>query len=251
MPILPGAEPYRHDGGATGVLLVHGFTGSPVSLRPWAQSFSDAGFTVEVPRLPGHGTRWEDLAVTGWDDWYAEVDRSLTGLLERCDRVVVGGLSMGGTLALRLGELRPADVAALLLVNPSVHTERRDRHLLPVARFLVRSFPGITNDIRAPGRDEGGYSRMPLRSLHSLSKAWVQVKADLPLVTAPILVMHSRVDHVVEPSSSAAVLERVSSDLRAEVWLEESFHVATLDNDLPLIVSESHAFVRSVVTPVG
>lgn len=244
MPLLPGAEPYHHDAGPVGALVVHGFTGSPKSMTPWAQALAEDGLTVRVPRLPGHGTRWQDMALTGWEDWYAEVARSFDELAARCTHVFALGLSMGGSLCLRLAENRPAEVAGLVLVNPAVHTERWDRHLLPVLRHVVKSFPGVSNDIKKPGQDEGAYDRMPLASAYSLQQGWALVKADLATITAPMLLLHSREDHVVEPSNAAWILEHVSSEVRREVWLEDSYHVATLDNDLPLIIDESLAFVR-------
>ena len=251
MPLQPGAEPYHHAGGPVGVLLIHGFTGSPVSMRPWGEALAESGLTVSIPRLPGHGTRWQDLALTRWDDWYSEVDRNLTLLQTSCDRVVVGGLSMGGSLALRLGELRAADIAGLVLVNPAVHSERKDRHLLPYVRHLVKAFPGITNDIHQPDQDEGGYSRMPLHAAHSLSQAWLSIKADIALITAPMLLLHSREDHVVEPSNVAWVLEHATNSQRDEVWLERSYHVATLDYDLPVIIERTVAFADAVAPQAG
>jgi carboxylesterase len=246
VPLLPGAEPFSHDAGpgSTGVLVVHGFTGSPKSMRPWAESLAEAGLSVELPRLPGHGTSWQDMSVTRWEDWYAEVDRAFSGLRERCDSVFVMGLSMGASLSLRLAENRPTEVAGLVLVNPSVHTERWDRHLLPFLRHVVKAFPGIRNDIKKPGQDEGAYEKMPLESAYSLQQGWVQIRADIAKVTAPVLLLHSRTDHVVEPSNAAWVLAHVSSADRTEVWLEESYHVATIDNDAPLIISSSLDFVR-------
>ena len=148
MPVLPGAEPFHSDGGPVGVLLCHGFTGSPQSMRPWAERLAAAGLTVSLPRLPGHGTRWEEMNLTRWQDWYAEVDRALTTLLARCERVFVMGLSMGGTLAIRLAEQRPGDVAGLVLVNPSLLTTRPDRHALPLLRLLVPSVKPVGNDIK-------------------------------------------------------------------------------------------------------
>ena len=111
MPLIPGAEPFAHDGGPVGALVVHGFTGSPVSMRPWAQALADAGLTVRLPRLPGHGSTWQDMALTTWEDWYAAVDTAFGELTERCADVFVCGLSMGGSLALRLAELRGDEVA--------------------------------------------------------------------------------------------------------------------------------------------
>ena len=104
MPLFPGAEPYSADGGSTGILLLHGFTGSPKSMRPWAERMSAEGHTVRLPRLPGHGTRWQDMNLTRWEDWYAEADRAFLELQKSCERVFVFGLSMGGTLTLRLAE---------------------------------------------------------------------------------------------------------------------------------------------------
>jgi carboxylesterase len=241
---MPGAEPFSHAGDRTGVLVLHGFTGSPQSMRPWATHLADAGFTVELPRLPGHGTRWQDMTVTRWEDWYAEVDRTFTSLRERCDQVFVMGLSMGGSLTLRLAENRPDEVAGVVLVNPAVHSERKDRHLLPFVRHVVKAFPGIVNDIKKPGQDEGGYDKLPLNPAYSLQQAWATIKADIANVTCPVLLLHSREDHVVEPSNSAWILAHLRSDDVTEVWLEDSYHVATLDNDAPLIFERSVEFVR-------
>jgi carboxylesterase len=141
------------------------------------------------------------MAVTRWEDWYSEVDRTLTDLKSRCDQVFVAGLSMGGSLTLRLAEQRPGDVAGLILVNPAVHTERWDRHLLPVVRHVVKAFPGIINDTKKPGVDEGGYSKLPLQAVYSLQQAWATIKTDIARVSSPLLLMHSREDHVVEPST--------------------------------------------------
>ncbi|MBI1377610.1 MAG: alpha/beta fold hydrolase [Frankiales bacterium] len=244
MPLLPGAEPFSHEGGPVGALVLHGFSGQPASMRPWAEHLAEAGLSVELPRLPGHGTTWQDMTVTRWEDWYAEADRALTVLRRRCDTTFVMGLSMGGTLALRLAESRPDDVAGLVLVNPAVHTERWDRHLLPVVRHLVKAFPGITDDIKKPGVSENGYDKLPLQPAHSLQQLWALVRQDIAAVRAPLLLLHSRVDHVVEPSNAAWILAHVSSADTTEVWLEDSYHVATLDNDAPMIFERSVEFVH-------
>src|SRR5690348_10662481 len=119
VPVLPGAEPFRHEGGEVGVLLCHGFTGSPQSLRPWAEYLAERGLTVALPLLPGHGTRWEDMQLTGWQDWYAEVDRELRALRERCAQVFVFGLSMGAALTLRLAAKHGDEVSGIVVVNPA------------------------------------------------------------------------------------------------------------------------------------
>jgi carboxylesterase len=244
MPLLPGAAPFMHEGGPTGVLLCHGFTGTPQSLRPWAEHLAAAGLTVELPRLPGHGTTPQEMNRTGWEDWYAEVDRAFGRLRDRCDEVFVMGLSMGGTLAIRLAEQRGPEIAGLVLVNPSLLTKRPDRHLLPVLQLLVPTWTGISSDIKKPGITEEAYTRVPLKAAYSLSKLWTVTRLDLGKVTNPILVFRSSVDHVVEPDSCIELKARVgSSDVR-EVVLEDSYHVATLDNDAETIFEGSLEFIR-------
>ena len=244
MPVMPGAEPFHHDGGPIGALLCHGFTGTPQSLRPWAEHLAAAGVTVRLPRLPGHGTSVAEANLTSWEDWYAELDRHLTQLKQRCDDVFVMGLSMGGTLAIRLAEERGPDVAGLVLVNPSLLTKRPDRFLLPVLRWVAPTWQGIASDIKRAGSVELAYDRIPVKSAYQLSRLWLTTRTDLARVTQPILVFRSTEDHVVEPDSSALLRERVSSTDVREVLLEDSYHVATLDNDAPIIFEGSLDFVR-------
>ncbi|MGH8870045.1 MAG: alpha/beta hydrolase [Actinomycetes bacterium] len=241
---MPGAEPYAADGGPLGVLLCHGFTGTPQSLRPWAEALAAAGHTVALPRLPGHGTRWQDLAVTGWQDWYAALERAFTDLSERCGSVFVMGLSMGGTLSLRLAEVHGPGVAGLVLVNPSLASEKAAIRLVGLARHVVRSAPGIGSDICKPGVVEVAYDRMPLAALHSLTELWALTRRDLPKVTQPVLLFRSAVDHVVEPSNARTLLSRISSTDVEERLCADSYHVATLDHDAPAIVEGSLDFLR-------
>ncbi|MEV0319693.1 alpha/beta hydrolase [Streptomyces sp. NPDC050658] len=251
MPVLPGAEPYRHEGGEVGVLLCHGFTGSPQSLRPWAEFLADRGLTVSLPLLPGHGTRWEDLQVTTWEDWYAEVERELHGLLERCAEVFVFGLSMGGALALRLAAKHGDAVRGVVVVNPGNKVHGLAARALPVARHLVRTTKGIASDIAKEGSDEVGYDRVPLHAAHSLRRFFQRVDGELPQVTQPLLLLHSPQDHVVPPVDSARVLSRVSSTDVTEILLEQSYHVATLDHDADRIFEESLAFIGRLAPSVG
>lgn len=251
MPVLPGAEPYRHEGGEVGVLLCHGFTGSPQSLRPWAEYLAERGLTVSLPLLPGHGTRWEDMQITGWQDWYAEVERELRVLLDRCERVFVFGLSMGGALALRLAAKHGDAISGLVLVNPGNKVHGLAAHALPVARHLIPSTKGIASDIAKPGSKELGYDRVPLHAAHSLRRFFRLVDAELPQVTQPLVVLHSPQDHVVPPADSARVLSRVSSTDVREILLEQSYHVATLDHDADRIFEESHTFIGRLAPSVG
>ena len=245
MPVVPGAEPFAADGGPVGALLCHGFTGSPWSMRPWGDYLAAAGLTVAGPRLPGHGTRWQELNQTHWEDWYAELERNFDRLRSRCDHVFVMGLSVGGTLCLRLAEQRGSEVAGVVVVNAQLITERKDARFLPLLAPFVASFPGVVDDINKPGVTERGYHRLPLKAARSLTRLWTVTRSDLGRVTQPLLVFRSRVDHVVEPVSTRLLMDAVGSQEVAEVVLENSYHVATLDNDAPLIFERSLEFVRA------
>jgi carboxylesterase len=245
--ILPGAEPFTHDGsGEIGVLLCHGFTGSPQSMAPWGAALADAGFTVTCPLLPGHGRTWPEMNRTTWPDWYREVDQAFDALVERCRTVFVFGLSMGGTLALRLAQRHGSAVAGLVLVNPSVTTERKDAVFLPALAKLVPSMPGISNDIKKPGITELAYHRLPLRAAASLSKLWQVVRGDLDRIDQPLLLFRSAVDHVVEPVNAKIILTCVRSTDVREIVLPDSYHVASLDNDAATIFTTSIEFAQRV-----
>jgi len=245
MPVLPGAEPFSHSGGPTGVLLCHGFTGSPQSLRPWAQFLADAGLSVSLPRLPGHGTTWQEMAHTRWEDWYAEVDRAFDQLREHTSQIFVMGLSMGGCLALRLGELRGDTISGLVLVNPSLTADTRLFALLPALKLVVPSVKGIASDIKKAGVTEAGYRRVPLKAAATLPGLWRPTRAKLGKVTQPVLVFRSGTDHVVGPASLEllrAALPAGQLEVRA---CPDSYHVATLDNDAQAIFTGSLEFVRA------
>jgi carboxylesterase len=253
--VLPGAEPFDFPGGngpdgRTGVLLVHGFTGTPMSMRPWGEHLAAEGFAVRCPLLPGHGTRWQDCNLSTEHDWTEAVGAAFDELAKDVDRVVVAGLSMGGTLATRLAEVRPDDVAALILVNPSLMTLRLDAKLLPLLAQLTPSWAPIASDIKKPGVVELAYPKLPTRAMLGQRRLWTATRADLAKVTAPVLLFRSREDHVVEPASSEALLAGVSSTDTTEIVLEDSYHVATLDNDAPTIFAESVSWIRQRV-PAG
>lgn len=243
--LLAGAEPFAADGGSIGVALLHGFTGAPQSMRPWAQALAAEGFSVRLPRLPGHGTRWQDLNRRRWTDWFAEAERALDELLAGCETTFVMGLSVGGTLALRLAETRGRDIAGVVAVNPVILTTRRDAKLLPVLRWFIPSFPGVGSDIKAAGVRELAYERLPLQAMYSLTQLWRVVRADLSKVEVPLLLVTSREDHVVEPVNSQQIFDSVGSREKQHLWLENSYHVATLDNDAPRLFADSIAFVRA------
>ncbi|MCX6401167.1 MAG: alpha/beta fold hydrolase [Propionibacteriales bacterium] len=245
-PLSIAARPELTGGRRIGVLLSHGFTGSPASMRPWGEYLGARGYGVVVPLLPGHGTTWQDLNQRTWADWHAEVVSAFDALRADHDAVVIGGLSMGGAQVIQLAEARNDDIAGVMLVNPAVSTKRLDVKLLPVLKHLVPSFPAIGNDIKKEGVDEHGYDRTPLKAAHSMMKAWPGLIADLPKIKAPLIYFRADDDHVVDDSSEKIILSRISSSDVTRVPLPESFHVATIDNDAPTIFEQSAAFVARV-----
>lgn len=255
MPVAAHAETFYSDGTPDaagrriGVLLSHGFTGSPVSMIPWGRYLAEQGFAVAVPCLPGHGTTWQDMTKTRYADYYAAIEKEFDLLKARTDVVVVGGLSMGGCLTLNLTENRGSEIAGLVMVNPAVASTNKQLLLLPVMKHLVPAFPAIGNDIKKEGVSEHAYPKTPLKPLASMLAAWKQIRADLAKVTVPVLLFRAQDDHVVDPSSARIILEAISSTDKQERVLTESYHVATLDNDAPQIFAESADFVRRVTAP--
>ena len=250
--VMPGAEPFDFPGddgpdGRTGVVLVHGFTGTPMSMRPWGEQLAAEGFAVRCPLLPGHGTSWQDCNASTADQWTSAVEAAFDELAATCDRVFVAGLSMGGALATRLAEVRPDDVAGLLLVNPALLTQRLDAKLLPLLARITPSWAPIAGDIKKPGAVELAYPKLPTRAMMQLRSLWALTRADLGRVTAPVIVFRSAEDHVVEPVNSELLLAGISSTDKDEVVLGNSYHVATLDNDAPQIFTRSAEWIRAHV----
>lgn len=245
MPLMPGAEAYTHDGGPTGVLLCHGFTGSPQSVRPWAEYLGRAGLTVSLPRLPGHGTTWQELARTRWEDWFAEVARAFDELQSRCDEIFLMGLSMGACLALRLAERTDGAVRGLVLVNPSLTADNKLLFAIaPVLKMLVPSVKGVANDIKNPEAHEAGYDRTPTKAAATLPGLWRSTQQHLAEVTQPVLAYRSTADHVVGPASMKLLSAALRPGQLEVQELTNSYHVATLDNDAEAIFAGSLKFVR-------
>jgi carboxylesterase len=243
---MPGAEPYQHDGGPLGALVIHGFTGSPASTRPLAAWLGEHGLSVVAPRLPGHGTHWEDLAQTRWTDWEAEAVGALKDLSSRCADVVVVGVSMGGAMALHLAATHPDEIRCVAVVNAYIHDSRLA--MAPVVRLFTRTMKLKTNDINKPGQDEIAYDRAPVVALASLGQLLKKAEGELPDVRQPLLVFSSPQDHLVKPSNSQLIMDMAGSTEKELVPLANSFHVATLDHDADLIRDRILIFARSHAT---
>jgi carboxylesterase len=243
--LSPDAEPFSADGGPVGVLVLHGFTGSTQTVRDWAAHLAAAGLTVRAPLLAGHGRTWQDLAKTGWTDWYADAERAFLELSGRCSRVFVTGISMGGCLALRLAETQGSLVSGVVLVNPSLAADSPVIALAPLLRHVLKSVKSIGGDIKQAGVTEQAVKRTPVASVATLPAMWRTTAASLASVTQPLLVFRSTVDHVVGPASMKVLMAALPG---AEVRpLHDSYHVATLDNDAPEIFDGTLSFIQKHV----
>lgn len=248
MTILAGAEPFAHDGNDIGVLVCHGYPATPQSVRGWAEHLGAEGFSVRLPLMRGYGTTWQDLNATRWTDWLESLEGPYQELAGRCRKVFTAGLSMGGLMATKMAQDHP-EIAGLMLVNPVFKHNHPLLRLLPALRFALPYFFGIEGDIKKPGVTEVALDRNPLQSMYSQTQLWKIVGADLPRVDAPVIVFRSTEDHVIPRISVEYFLEQITSKDVTEIWLENSYHVATLDNDAPQIFELSTEFVKRLSQP--
>ena len=228
--------------------MIHGFTGSPASIKPWALSLHEKGLTVFAPLLAGHGTHWSDLNKVHWEDWYQVIENEFLELKKHCDQIFVAGFSVGGALALRLAQIRGSELAGAILLNASIYDERRRFNLVPALSLFLPSIQGCIGDIAKAGAIKHGYERIPLKGLNQVRKLWRTVEHDLYLVDLPLMVAYSLNDHVVHPVCSETIIDNVYSNDIREIVFEKSFHNVALDYDAELLNEESLAFILDVVS---
>ncbi len=245
--IRPGCEPFSSSGGTSGVLVLHGFTGNPFSMRPLAMRLADAGYTVELPLLPGHGTQVEDLLDVTFSDLSKAALDSFDELSARCGRVAVVGLSLGGGLTALVAENRPS-VAACVFINPMIQSPgvEIESGLAQLLEAGVETLDKMVEDIKKTDESELAYEAWPLRSLQTLFEGLTPVKAALATITAPSLLLSSRKDDTLSPDNGTAIFEAVAGPIE-RIWLEDSYHVATLDNDQPLVEASTLEFLATVL----
>lgn len=251
--LIPGAEPWSytptsHNGSLrAGALVIHGLTSNPDSMRGIAKALGAAGFHVELPLLPGHGTVMEDLVPIRWSDFVDAAEAAYAKLAARVDTVVVVGLSLGGALTLRIGASHP-EVAGLVCINPAA--EPQVPEVIEMLQGMVDGgtevLPGIRGDIADPDATESGYDGTPLRTMLSIIvDGLASLAHEYPNMHMPMLLLNSPQDHVIEPKQSDFLAANYGGPVE-RISLERSFHVATLDYDKELIIEAAVGFAQRV-----
>jgi carboxylesterase len=241
----PATRPLLFPGGTAGILLVHGITATPYTVRELGERLAKAGFTVLAPLMAGHGTRWQDLERTRWQDWYASVEKGYLDLARRCRKVVAMGISMGGTQVLHLAAHHPG-LAGVVAMAPALYMTDWRAPFLPLIRRLVRAVPGVSGLISDPAASEPAYPLTPTRSVAELVAFQRHLRDELQLIRCPALFAHGALDPLVVPGNSRFALSRISSRRKSLLVLARSSHVVTLDLDRELLFRETAEFSRSV-----
>jgi carboxylesterase len=249
--VMVGAEPFFFRGGDTGVLLSHGFTGTTQSMRYLGEALHRHGYTVSAPRLKGHGVSPEAMAESTAGDWIASLEDALTELRRVCSRIIIGGLSMGGTLTLYMAGKYPDVFAGAVPINAFLHAGSPDLALLAFDRQAPRMIPGIGSDVKDPNSKELAYAQVPVAAIKEVLGLAAVARELLPHIACPLLVIHSREDHVVPPANGRTILAHAGGPRAELVWLDNSYHVATIDHDKDRIVAEMHRFIGSLAPAKG
>ncbi|MFC7061419.1 alpha/beta hydrolase [Halobacillus seohaensis] len=237
--ILDGAQSIYFKGNEVGILVSHGFTGTNQSMKPIVEAYAKEGYTVVSPRLKGHGVTPEEMEKSTYKDWIDSVEEAYKWLEERCTKIFVVGLSMGGTLALHLAA-KYEDISGVMVVNPAINIPAMDNILDNTDdRFIA----AIGSDIKKDGVEELAYDRTPVKSIRNLISLMSETHDQLSRIHCPILIFASEEDHIVPPENSEMIFETVLSEHKELIHLENSYHVATLDNDRDSIIERSLEFV--------
>ena len=246
--IIEGGKPFFFEGNEVGVLLSHGFTGTASCMKPLGEYLNRTeGWTVLGVRLKGHGETPAAMALTTAQDWIDSVEEGLQQLESRCKHVFISGLSMGGTLTLYMAGRYPQRFKAIAPINACVEFQNPDLALLAFDHSAPATVPGVGSDIKKPGIEEIVYADVPVPAIKQIYGLMSVTKDLLPRVTAPALVLTSPDDHIVPAVNGAMILNGIRSPQRQQVLLQESYHVATLDNDADLIHTSVRTFFKQAL----
>ena len=241
-PILPGAEPFFFKGNDIGVLISHGFVGTPQSIRFLGEYIASQGYAVHAPRLKGHGTHYEDMERCTYKDWIQSLEDGYHFLKQHCRDIFMIGQSMGGTLTINLAS-KYLDIQGVVLINAAMTT-------IPVMEeFKVKQGPRFIDegppDIKAADVQEIAYKKAPIQSIKQLLSLMDVTQKKLPNVTSPMLAFQSVEDHIVPPENTEYIMAHIQSDFRKTIPLYNSYHVASMDNEKEFIAEQCCLFIEN------
>ena len=243
-PQLKGG-PFFWEAGSTGILLIHGFTATTAEVRPLAQALHTRGYTVSGPVLPGHDTYPEDINRFTWRDWVASVEQAYQDLAKHCQRVLVGGESTGGLLALYLAAQHP-EISGVLTYAPALKLIMNpfDQVKLRLIAPFVPYLPKGGEDDDLPWK---GYTVNPLKGVVQLLKLQQQVLPQLPKIHVPILIVQGKLDTTVDASVPQTIYDQVSSDVKEIHWMEKSSHCVAIDCEFDQVAALTIQFIQKVL----
>lgn len=225
-------------GPGRGILCLHGFTGTPYEMKYLGSRFLDKGWSVHIPRLPGHGTCLKEMLKTGFRDWLTAAREAYIELTSLCDPTYIVGLSMGGIIAIHIAAEFPIEKVVLISV-PRTFKEKTI-YLAPIFGRFIPIVPSrdeskgvLDEEARAMHvcYDEG----VPVRQAWQVFRAAKRAMRLLPHVTADALIIQSRLDHVIPPDSIDYIYTRIGSKEKRKVFLDHSGHTATVDCEKSLV----------------
>ncbi|UOY91998.1 alpha/beta fold hydrolase [Ectobacillus sp. JY-23] len=239
--VLQGAHPFFFKGNHIGVLISHGFVGTPQSVAFLGKCIAAQGYTVYAPRLKGHGTHYEDMEAYTYHDWLNSLEDGYQLLREHCNKIFVIGQSMGGTLALHLTSKHPS-IAGVILINAAMTSiPGMDAfNSIHKPRFIEEGAP----DIKDKSVFEITYAKAPIKAIHQVLGLMEDTRARLANITCPLLVFKSKEDHVVPPANSDYIMNQVQSPLKETVTLYNSYHVASMDFDKEFVAEKCCTFIK-------
>ncbi len=238
--IINGAESFYLKGNEIGILLSHGFVGTPQSVAELGELLNSYGYTVYAPRLTGHGTSSVDMEEAKYTDWLNDLEKAYFRLKESCRQIFVVGQSMGGALCLRLAATFP-EIKGVMTINAALHVPAYDQYRNGRGeRFIPEGAP----DIKDPDAKEITYDSVPLTAINELQKLLDETQDRLWQVRIPALIMTSKEDHVVPPADSLQIMQEISSKKKEQILLNNSYHVASLDFDKEKIAQFCNQFVN-------
>lgn len=240
--------PFFLGNGPTGILLIHGFTGAPPEMRPLGEFLADHGYTASCPLLPGHGVQPSALNQVRWQEWADAVQAAYRDLRGRSQQVFVGGLSLGGLLALHLAAHEPS-VQGLLLFAPGLRLLDRRLPLTTVAKYILPLRPKnelADSDLADPEAFDRlwSYEVYPLAGASQLWRLQRTVRKELSRVQQPVLIIQGRRDRSIHPDTPQTILVGVRSKDTRLIWLENSGHALTVDAERQQVFEVSLAWIQ-------